>query len=183
MRRLVVLLLASTMVLALGACGGDDQADDSSADDAASSGLAPSDDGDDASTSGLVDDGTSSDGGGSPPAACDLLTLDQVAAGGLSATTGPTPTEGAFFDECTFADESGQVVLQVQVIPSDQAGGAIGDQVDVAGLGEAATYSAAARSLTIDLSDGSQVVLSSPPAAGPDDPESVLVELGRLAVG
>lgn len=185
MRRLVILVLGLTLVVALGACGSDD--DDGSAvggsDDAASSGLASDDSGDDASTSELVDDGSGGAEAGAPPDGCSLLTLDDVAAAGLAATSGPTPTEGARFSECTFADADGQTVLQVQVFGPDDAGGAISDEVSVSGIGEAAKYSPGFRSLTIDLSDGSQIVLYSPPAAGPDDPESVLVELGRIATG
>ncbi len=184
MRR--VLIFTTALLVALAACGsdGDENGVSSSAgsDDAASSGLAAQDDGGDAATSGLVDDGETA-GGGDPPDPCDLLTVDDVTTQGIAAASGPTPTDGARFPECTFVDAEGRLVLQVQVFAPEDTGGFTGDQVDVAGLGEAAVYSEGNRTLTIDLSDGSQIVLYSPFDAEPVDPRDTLIELGRVAAG
>ena len=185
MRRGLIFLTAMLLVL-LAACGSGDDDDGVGAavDDAASSGLASADDGGDAATSGLVDEGDGDNGGsGDPPDPCDLLTVDDLIAEGIAAASGPVPTEGARFPECRFAGAAGEFVLQVQVFAPEDTGGAVGDQVDVDGLGEAAVYSAGNRTLVIDLSDGSQIILYSPFDAEPADPRDTLIALGRIAAG
>ena len=183
MRRVLML---GAVALLLSACGGsDDDADVAVADppgaDAAVDGNADGDgdEEDSGSTSG-------GDAGGGALAdsisACDLVTLEDLTGRGVAVVSGPTQTEGDFgFDECTFADESGPSVF-VSVFPPAGGSGAIGDQEEIAGIGTRTVYSPAARTIIIELEDGSRISISIPSYLL-DDPRNVLIELAEIAVG
>jgi hypothetical protein len=125
------------------------------------------------------------------PGACQLLTVDDVTATGLTVVEGPAPDEGVPGDECGFklTKVDGSVVpgrVNVALFTAEEGPRITPDlfteHVMLSGVADEAWTSGVNRLAVARLSDG-RVVMVSVTATGPEAPISTLVTLLTAAVG